>query len=168
MADGEDALLSVRRSASSGARSVTRSSAIVQDAVEQAVSRWEVAILTDKPIPDLRAWAFRVGANAALKLLARRRTRELRGNDPAGEGPGSEASAEETSRRQALRMHLAKAKGRLRGRQHDVLRKMLEDGMTYRRAARELGMTPGNVRRSFRSGLVRLRLYRTGLSSNGL
>ena len=156
MDDAEATLQRVQLGARSGARSVVRASAIVQDAVLEVLSRWENAMLARKRIQNVHGWAFRVAANAARRLLADRRWTQLRGHEVAPEPDGNEEPTLGASRRKTLRMQLGRARGKLRGRQLEVIRKMLEDGMSYRRAARELGMTPGNVRRSFRSGLARL------------
>jgi hypothetical protein len=167
----EDQLREVERAALAGARSVTSDARVVADSVEHAVHAWELAVLAKKPLENTPAWAFRVGANAARRLSGRPSgvSIELVGSDPrhvlerAESEPSGGGSIER--RLQILRQQVGddpatwlKSQGiRWRGRQLQVLRKVLEPGMTLRRAAMALGMGRSNLRRSFHSALERIR-----------
>ena len=148
----------VERSARRGAAAVTRNRQLVDDAAAFALERWEDAVLYGKQVSNLGAWAFRIGMNAA-KRLASRRTRQATNIDAAMICAQPEvASALDEEQRAHLRTGLSAVGSLLRGRQRQVLSKLLEDGMTFHRAAKDLGMERHALRRSFHSGTVRLGL----------
>jgi len=155
----ESVIRGVERFAAAGARSVTSRPAVVQDAVELAVCRWEVAIISAKAIARMDAWAYRVGANAARKLLEKAPRLSVASRDAMVHVPEEEAVVQSQLEWRTPRQlvgRLLQYKTALRGRQFDVLNKMCQEGMTFRRAAKELEMARSNLRRSFRSGLARL------------
>lgn len=161
----------VRAAAKRGASGVTSSGQVIADAVDEAVRRWENAEMEKRTIGNWEGWSFRIGANAARKL--QRKWLATQSDAKTLKGPSSarqiawELSADEglsdfrsrtASQRRILRAHLARKKNLLRGRQYEVVLKMLEPGMSYHRAAKDLGMERSNVRRSFRSALERISL----------
>jgi hypothetical protein len=144
----------VERSARRGASAVTRDRQLIADAVTFALERWEDAALAGKHVANWSAWAQRIGANAARRLSGRR-SRRAASHEPnvvSGEA-GVRSTAEQ---RAHLRAGLSVLGGLLRGRQRQVLEKLIEPDMTFHRAARELGMERHAVRRSFHSGAARL------------
>lgn len=160
MDETETVLPGVKRSAAAGARTMTRSESIVQEAMMVAVERWEAAVLAKKPVANWGAWAFRVGVNAARKLLGTTKVIRVLADETLQclpEGRVASAVVATAAQRRRLRRQLRARRHLLRGRQYEVLMTMTGSGMTFRGAAKKLGMTRGNVRRSFRSGLERLR-----------
>ncbi|MCU0867332.1 MAG: sigma-70 family RNA polymerase sigma factor [Planctomycetes bacterium] len=119
--------------------------------------------MATKAIRDGERWAYRVAANAA-RSIARREAASIATvamvesafEAPDGlHAPCDNGKVAEASHR-VLRAMLARRRNLLRGRQLEVTLKMTERGMTFHRAAKELGMTRYNVKRSFRSALRRL------------
>jgi DNA-directed RNA polymerase specialized sigma24 family protein len=151
----------VRQAAARGARSVTHLVQVIDDAVAIASERWEDAVLRNKSLVRLAAWAFRVGANAARRILGGTAV-SLRGASAAVEmaSRADEAVNREGIHpqlgRMALRRRVLSAKKKLVGRQLEVVLKLCEPEMSFHRAAKELGMHRWSVRRSFFSALRRL------------
>lgn len=160
---------SVRRAAARGARTATRSRQRCEDAVEITMQRWADATVRGKGVRDWQQWAFRVAANAALKLRGSHSVAPVDDQSPAAVQAALEAldaahsedqagvQSQLAGMRRMLRARLALHRNLLRGRQFEVLAHMAKQGMTFHRAAKELGMARFNVRRAFRSGLRRLR-----------
>ncbi len=152
----------VRDSALRGARSVTSRKQFVEDAVLQTLVQWEEAVLKGKKIGDLERWAFRVAANAAKRSHGAKHVGvvgllELGAGSGGGSDEGSDSRSDVAGLRAVLPTQLCRKKNLLRGRQLEILLKLAQPGMTQNRAARELGMDPSNLRRTFRSGLARLK-----------
>lgn len=152
-------LLAARR----GARSVGATTQVADDAAEHAFVAWTAAVLRDRAIVDVRAWAFRVGANAARRLAgqrARLRTSATRAPRQAAAAGGAHAlfGARDRARLQAL---LAAHASAFCGRQLEVLEHLLQTQDSFHAAARALGMDRSSLRRSFHSGLQRLRTAAT-------
>jgi DNA-directed RNA polymerase specialized sigma24 family protein len=158
----------VAAAAGQGARSVTRGRQIVADATVNTVQRWESIVLRGRAIADLESWARHVGANEAKRLLARSRTCSrwtVDGHAPEATvdtevvAPGEDCASDGGCIRlpqRVERRELARWKKILRGRQFEVVARMLQPGMTLGRAAQELRMDRANVRRSLRSALARM------------
>jgi DNA-directed RNA polymerase specialized sigma24 family protein len=132
-----------------------------------AFEQWESASMAGKEVKNWEAWIYRVAANAAKRLAARCNVSGAHplatieaAMDAGGDGTTDPAATQAESHfgewRQSLQRRLGELDPLLRGRQLEVLRKMAEPGMTFHRAAKELGMPRTNVRRAFRSGLRRL------------
>ena len=147
----------VENAARRGARSATRVRQVIEDAVDQTLSRMVDAVLRDREVRDWAAWAYRVGANAARSACSPHR----RGSVSAETIPGDLASEEPNPRARPtadeLRSRIQAGASRLIGRQLEVALKLVEPGMTLHRAARELGMDRTSLRRSFASALNRLK-----------
>jgi DNA-directed RNA polymerase specialized sigma24 family protein len=158
----------VAAAAGQGARSVTRGRQIVADATVNTVQRWESIVLRGRAIADLESWARHVGANEAKRLLARSRACSrwtVDGHAPDASvdievvAPGEDCASDGGCIRlpqRVERRELARWKKILRGRQFEVVARMLQPGMTLGRAAQELRMDRANVRRSLRSALARM------------
>lgn len=164
----------VRSAALRGARSVTRSRQMQEDAVAYSMERWEEAVMRGKHVSRWEAWARRTGANAAKRLASRHRLPSAKSegldaglvtaalDDVDGQfqadarGDGVKEATNVAMCRRLLRAHLAQKKNLLRGRQLEVVLKMSVQGMSFHRAAKELAMPRCNVRRSFRSAIRRL------------
>jgi len=161
-----DHLPLILAAAARGARRVTRGQQVVADAAVNTVQRWESVVLRGRAIADLESWASRVGANEAKRLLARSRpytNRSVDGHAPDASvdieavAPGEDCVPDGGGAglpRPAEGRELARWKKILRGRQFEVIARMLRPGMTLSRAAKELGMDRTNVRRSWRSALA--------------
>lgn len=149
----------ILRAATAGARSVSSRMRAVTDAVEVAVARWEDAIVRGRPFANVEAWAFVVARNAA------KRWKRPEADLPVGRADDASNHAMEEGDRdrseitgQPLADVVRHLTDRIsfRGRQHQVLCKLCEPGMTLRRAAEALGMDRTNLRRAFRSALKRI------------
>lgn len=145
----------VRAGAAAGARTVCQQRQAIDDAISQAVEQWEKACMQARPIGDWFAWARRVGSHAAKRAAKRDRVvlLDARLRDPVSAQFGGIAADE----RECLLAMLADRGRCLRGRQFDVVMKLIEPQMSIHRAAKELGMARFCVRRSFRSALQRFR-----------
>ena len=115
------------------------------------------------------AWSYAVGRNAAKKLcLNQLRSRESGGFDAVANEDRESGASAQAQELQLVEIgewrHRLPALGEIfRGRQLEVVSMMSRHGMTYRCAARNLGMSPHNVRRSFRTALERIKMFRAGL-----
>lgn len=148
----------VRAGAKRGALSVSKDRQVVADAIEQAQAQWVEAVLGERKVADWSAWAFRVAANAAKKigkLRAGGRLGRLDENARMTQVLGRALVDE--AERERMRAYVLRNESRLVGRQRDVLLRMCEPGMSLHRAAKELGMDRSSLRRSFKSGLERLK-----------
>jgi DNA-directed RNA polymerase specialized sigma24 family protein len=160
---------SVRRAAAAGAREVTWRRQVIADAMDAAEARFVDAFVArgDAGIENLQAWARTVGANRARQLLRRRKVivvddfeavveatmAEKRGESPAGGARPAELEA----MRLRIRELAVRHRGDLRGREFEVVMKLVErDGMTFHLAANELGMDRSNLKRCLRSAAKRL------------
>lgn len=146
----------VRVGAARGAAAVTQDRQVIADAVLYAIDRKVDAELEGRAVENWSAWAFRVGANAA-KVIAARRARDRYLSEASERERSVARSALSDEERAHLRDLLAAFRGLLVGRQGEVLEKALVAGMSLRRASQELGMDRRSMRRSFYSGLSRLR-----------
>ena len=165
----DEELRRVERAATRGARSVTHRGQDVKDSVAIAIRQWEAAVIIGKPVADLESWAFRVGANAAKKacesciqtvdtsLLESRPVAVVDDDEVLESLPGRAAI------RRLLRAALARRRKNLKGRQIEVVLKLAQPAMSLKRAAKELGMDPSNLRRAFRRALRRLRARKSDL-----
>jgi DNA-directed RNA polymerase specialized sigma24 family protein len=161
-------LAAVLQAARRGASSVARDLALVSAATESALERFENALLSGKRVGDWVGWAFRVGANAAKKLATRRRAPAGRASPSAWlesrSEPGTEDHPEDRPDAESVRAAVAALQenrsGALTSWQAMVLQKLLVPGMTFHRAARELGKDRSNVKRSFRRALARVKKSR--------
>lgn len=157
-----DDLARIEREVATGARRGARSASadrqVVEDAVESTQARFVDAVLGGKQIADWHAWAFRTAENAARRIGSRRRSRHplgLGANPPVETRTGDEGATVRKSRAELRRAILAR-KHRLIGRQLEVLLKLCEPGMSFHRAAKEIGMDRTALRRSFQSACERL------------
>jgi DNA-directed RNA polymerase specialized sigma24 family protein len=151
----------VQRAAARGARSVTTTRQLIADAVQVTLERLEDKALCGAVAGDWAAWAFRVAANAAKRLaMGQSRWRSeplgsLKDQQADSAGP-LEDTGSDRGERPSLEVLLSSVDVRTvrrRGRMLEVVEKMACPGMSFRRAARDLGMSPSNVARSFRSAL---------------
>jgi DNA-directed RNA polymerase specialized sigma24 family protein len=166
----QDILTAVHRAATKGARAITTNVQVVADAAQAAIERCEDALLTKKCVRQWQAWAFRVGANAAKRLLRRHRMVSClapgrdaaRLRDSAMANGESVAGNDNCPRFTAQRVlaELRRLSVPLRGRAEDVVRKLFEPDMTVRQAARDLATTPYAVRRTLASIANRVRMAR--------
>ena len=152
----------IRRSAVRGARHVTLRRQFVEDAADSAVQKWENKVRSGEPVADVRAWVFAVAKNEARRLAARRGVAgAVTNSEGVLEAASSWVDASADSMlpavdRADLEAVVRASKKKLVGRQWEVAMKLIEPGMSFHRAAKELGMDRKSVRRSFRSGLKRL------------
>ncbi|MFN6193123.1 MAG: RNA polymerase sigma factor [Planctomycetota bacterium] len=155
---GEDDRLVVC-SARNGARTICHQRQIVEDAVTEAADRFVDALLSGRRIANLQSWAFAVGANSAKSLL-RARMRPL--GDlaaPCSAAVPSVRPPEESFGLDVLGALIVQHADQLVGRQLDVLLCLCRRGGTLYGVARDLGMDPATVRRSFRAALGRLERF---------
>jgi RNA polymerase sigma factor (sigma-70 family) len=158
----EGLIRQIERAAAKGARSVCRSRQVVTDAAARTIERWEEAVVKNKRIERLMAWAFRVGANAARRIAGRRPCKIAAAQtlDPtsAQSMPDDigQQDVREVLRSQVL-THLESHRSRLRGRQHEVLVALHRAEGSIHQAAKALGMQRYNVKRALKSALRRLR-----------
>lgn len=153
------AVASVLAAARRGARSVGATAQIAADAAERTFVAWTAAVLRDRSILDVQAWAFRVGANAARRIAgheAKHRGLRARAVLAANRSGGAHAAFGNRERAR-LRALLAAHGNALRGRQAEVLEHLIQTKASFHAAARALGMDRTSLRRSFQSGLQRLR-----------
>jgi DNA-directed RNA polymerase specialized sigma24 family protein len=153
----EAILLAARR----GALAITKQPAIVEDAAGETLDRWHDAMLRNRSVSDWPAWAYAVARNAAKRLLSRQHRAAVPLHDGLVEATASSQDPADGDHippevRRALANYLASKSNLLRGRQLEVVLKLAEPDMTYRRAAKELCMPRFNLKRSFRSALRRL------------
>jgi DNA-directed RNA polymerase specialized sigma24 family protein len=159
----ESLLATVTKFSRIGARTVTTQRQVAEDAGVKAVQQWEQALLANKRITQLAAWAFRVGQNAARQIASRRRSTlevDLLSVHAAAREDDQPPPALADQGRVNVAGLLEEHAHLLRGRQAEVVRKLSERGMSFHQAARELGMHRCNVKRTFRSALKRLRAMR--------
>ena len=136
---------------------------LVVDAVDRVVTKWEDATLSGKVIKDWKAWAFRVAINAVKQIAAAHRklidptdraldAAELDGTTISGfQSRGLGAAT-----RRTLLAAIRERRDFLVGRQCEVMVKLCGSDMSLHRAAKELGMSRYNLKRTFQSGLKRL------------
>jgi RNA polymerase sigma-70 factor (ECF subfamily) len=105
----------------------------------QALPEWE-------PSARFRTWLFRIGSNAALDVLRRRKTVEFVPLDDAFEpvhaGPGPERQAQATQEIRQLEAALA----RLTPDHRQILLLREIEDMSYDEIARVLGLSEGTVK----------------------
>jgi DNA-directed RNA polymerase specialized sigma24 family protein len=148
----------VEAAAKRGATSVSSDRQLIADAMEHTRACWVTAVLREKHVADWGAWAFRVAANAAKRIRKTRSKQRKAGLEEAvcllapAKNPKSLVEL-----RAKLRAKIIARKEKLIGRQCEVLLKLCEPGISYHRAAKELGMDRSSLRRSFRSGVKRMR-----------
>lgn len=159
---------SVRRAAARGARSVSRRRQVIDDAVQLTLEKWQLSLLRGRRPRHAESWAFRVGANAAMRIGAKKLIESV---DPREflhplvtmVRGGAVESLHHVGREVARSLLCAQLVVRqkwLRGRQFAVVQKLCEPGMSLHKAAKELGMDRSNLRRSFVRALRRLRGWR--------
>ncbi|MBK8101374.1 MAG: sigma-70 family RNA polymerase sigma factor [Planctomycetes bacterium] len=141
----------------SGARSFTGQRSIIREAGERTLEAFEIAVLSGKPIPNVLAWARRVGRHAAMTLAGKRRGAQLLGDGVAAtdDVTTSEDSPEPASGLAEL-LTLAASNPALTARQRDVVRRLQGD-RSLKRNAKEVGMSPYNLRRMLDSIRIRLK-----------
>lgn len=160
MEDLAQSLHHVLAAAKRGGHSVTDRRQAIDDAVEEAIRRWEEASLAGRPITDPAAWAYRVAANAAKRLAARQSRRIGHGTEPP---PTSGGDAEDAlawncadGASATLRSWIELRRDSLTRKQLQVALTLARPGMSLRTAAKELAMDRTNLRRVFRRALQRL------------
>lgn len=140
-------LKAVRAAARRGAASVGAGAWLARAAEEDAILRYENAVLAEKRIARLEAWAFRVGANAAKRLGARRVPVSL-------DGLASESQSSRTERLEPLPTPSLLDHGgtipddamrRLPGRQLMVLRELQPQEAIRANARRQNGEAVGGT-----------------------
>ena len=142
-----------------GARRVTRQRQVVVDAEHEATAVLARRLLGGAgDIADPEGFCYRVAANAARRLAARRSRmreltrvpeRELCARPAGGSSHASRGVGE-------LRAQLARLQEVLTPKQRRLAAVLAEPGMSLHRAARELGMDRANLRRMFRRILLAL------------
>lgn len=158
-----DTVMSILAAARRGARSVGATAQIAADAAERAFVAWSAAVLRNRSILDANAWAFRVGANAARRIAghgAKHRGSRVLAVLASNRSGGAHAAFGDRERAR-LRALLAAHGNALRGRQLEVLEHLLQAQASFHAAARALRMDRTSLRRSFQSGLQRLRALAT-------
>ena len=132
----------IERAAMRGAQSVTNDPQMVRDAAIVALERWEDALVSGKSIRDAHAYVARVAANAAKRLaVTRKRTVHLGLDSPAIDAAAASTAkptsdhAEEAGQGPQLDVALPGLHQLLRGRQAEVMQKLLLPDMSIRRAA---------------------------------
>ena len=155
------------RAAERGAGSVTKARQRIADASQTALDRWQDATLAGKVILDPEAWVFRVAANAAKRLG--KQLRHLPDLDDLAEDSeehGPALALEVDDAPHDLRKLLSEAAPhaymrqqirQLSRKQIRVVEHLSLPGMTFRRAAKELGMDRSGLRRMYGRALRSLR-----------
>ncbi len=158
MEDLENIERAIEAGAKRGACSTSTDRQVIADAIEHTRVCWVDALLGKKRVSDWGAWSFQVAANAAKRIGGVRAKRGEVGLDKAVRASESSGNRRVDARsRQSLRLRISSKKSLLIGRQCEVLLKLCEPEMSFHRAAKELAMDRTALRRSFKSGMERLK-----------
>ncbi|MBK8097714.1 MAG: sigma-70 family RNA polymerase sigma factor [Planctomycetes bacterium] len=141
-----------------GARSFTSQRSVVREAGERTLEAYELAVLAGKPIAHVPGWARKVGRHAAMELAGKRRgTQSLGDGDATTDGYTDGDRSFDAVSDLAELLTLAASNPALTRRQRDVLRRLTGD-RSLKRNAKEVGMSPYNLRRMLVSVRNRLRI----------